>query len=279
MDESGEGQGRRPETLIRQELMEVVAKVEASPGYQSDRQRQEQVLSKVVGDNIIEELRGFLLAAQIEDDEFKKIKGEQNFEMDRESRLRGEIFERLVRAEFAQGTPLEEELTTLFHEPARFGLKEQVGKALRNPDLAFVELDEQTHVVRIYGAGEAKLGKLGKQVFKQLSEGGFKRGMLVIAEVVNETKDLDEHGLGVLARAGRLELDEHMKTTLVVPADRDENDLSSFIREGQFTKPKLQEFRELLENREKVEILKSSFGIKEVVAMTDLIMKKIDAVG
>jgi hypothetical protein len=190
-------------------------------------------------------------------------------------RMRGKLFEMLINADptFGERTPLELELLSLAHNPNAYNLGKELGYH-RNPDMAFLIVEKSDGVV-IEGIGESKLGLLNERSFHQLSETGFARGIRALVDVVNNLPDPEAHGLVEVARA-RSELGSDMPLLsvspeftqlVVVPANRKPEWSSTLINRREFTVDKRNEFRELLNDTERVLVRRAAFSTAEVGAL------------
>jgi len=118
----------------------------------------------------------------------------------------------------------------------------------RNPDLAFIEVTKKGDII-IEAVGEAKLGSLDRAA-DQLGKGGFRQGLTKMSEVLNKMGDLSKLGLKELGKArGEIRLSNSFKQILIVPADRDSEEL--------------ERFSDLIGDKNQVRAQKSSFSTKK----------------
>lgn len=277
----GEGIGfEQPETVenkgIADELGRVLESVPPKENYPPDRELQRSILDQLP-ENLVEELHAHLIVVE---------GGKEAESSAEESKLRGELFERLATAQYGRagaGTQdprlaeeLSQELVQLMHDPRRFGLEEQIG-GIRNPDLAFFKINDQGKV-EIEAAGEVKLGLLTPRAAHQIG-GGFREGTRKMVEVVNRMGKPEDSGLLAVAqsrtRGGYLSASENLKVKLIVPADRNPEKVKSLVNRGIFPREDYVRLLELLKNKDEVEILKSAFSRQEVAAMADHLIGKI----
>lgn len=190
-------------------------------------------------------------------------------------RMRGKLFEMLINADptFGQRSALELELLSLAHSPGLYGLGKELGYH-RNPDMAFLIVEKSDGVV-IQGIGESKLGLLNERSFHQLSETGFARGIKALVHVVNNLPNPEAYGLVEVARAKKelggdmplLSVAPEFTQLVVVPANRKPEWSSTLINRREFTVDKRNEFRELLNDTERVLVRRAAFSTAEVGAL------------
>ncbi len=220
----------------------------------TDEQRQKKLaILKGLSPSLITELHGHLQAVTVEEGIFfgggKKNNKEKLGEEKDKRILRGKLFEMLVEQENAQSrTPVSEEILGLMHNPDRFGLARELG-LYRNPDLAFVKVDEVTGRITIEAAGEAKLGRLDYRSFRQFETGGFIKGFQVLTAVLNGRKDLADSGLRSIA-GKEVILSDSFKQILIVPSDRRAGDKRDLIKTKDFRRRNLDQMVALLDQIE-----------------------------
>lgn len=244
---------------LKARLWETLLGTETEKEYVPDRARQQVVFERLNWETFSEELG-------------KETGGSGE---GAGKRMRGKLFEMLINADptFGQRSALELELLSLAHSPDAYGLGKELGYH-RNPDMAFLIVEKSDGVV-IEGIGESKLGLLNERSFHQLSETGFARGIKALVEVVNNIPDPEVYGLVEVARARRelgsdtplLSVAPEFTQLVVVPANRKPEWSSTLINRREFTVDKRNEFRELLNDTERVLVRRAAFSTAEVGAL------------
>ncbi|MBU0649713.1 hypothetical protein KJ605_01760 [Patescibacteria group bacterium] len=266
---------------VRESLVTTLTEV-SKAGWASLETKREII--SLLSDNLVEELHAHLVAVDIENANYGKSDSESKEEQ--LAILRGELFERLVYAEFVydlqhkrSGAELElaQEALALFHDPERFNIR----GGGRNPDLTIIDIN--TH--QIVGIMDAKLGLLGYQAYLQMK--GFEKNMSDILGHVRDERSSttadefkSEHGLS--EDIAQLTLSDNVKKTFVLPADRRNKDTKQLIKsinketgDYEFPTPEEQrDFEQMLIGRE-IQLSTSRFYYNEIKAMTKTILAQI----
>lgn len=263
--------------LVRK-LIAALDAVPADPGYTPDRQRQQAVFTRLP-DTLMLELKAHRYASDREQRFHEERLGLPHAEQDERMVMRGKVFELLVSADPAIHVPSQagEELLALLHGPNRFNLAQTLGYP-RNPDLAFLVVEEKDGGLIIKAAGECKLGRLNARALKQL-DGGFLQGFTKAMEVINHRSDLSSYGLTELSRIQqaarsqpflRLAPDFHLR--LVVPANRDTRDTDNLLKTEELSPAERERFHELLGHDGTVTVVKAAFSIAEVATIAHALL-------
>jgi hypothetical protein len=165
---------------------------------------------------------------------------------------------------------LDEQLTTLFHNPDRFNYSEI--SHLRNPDLSFVETDADGKTLTVVGVGEAKSSlKLDERCLLQFKY--FHRNLDKVANFINSRSDCEEHGLNHFGTGEdktflNVNSEENFDQYLIVTSDMKidkENPRSGFkmVGEGALSEQNAQIFEKMIKEG-KIIIKKSSFSHQEL---------------
>jgi len=173
---------------------------------------------------------------------------------------------------------LDEQLTTLFHNPDRYNYQEL--SHLRNPDISFVETDINGKTLKVIGVGEAKSSfRLDRRCLSQFSY--FHKNLNKVANFINEREDCDQHGLkhfgkGVEKTTIKVNEKEQFNQYLIVTHDINidiSNPKKYFKTKGYGAlSDKEQNVFENMIQTGKIKIIKSSFSHQDL----DLLVAKIE---
>lgn len=228
--------------------------------------RKQNILRKMTSDGrLVEEFDAQLRTVEIE------YQGRGKTIEDEARQLRGLLFEDLVSTQYGIDSEISDKLVSLIHDPERFRLTEQMGY-LQNPDVAFVETDEEKQILIIKAVGEIKLGLLDFRSFRQL--GSYNDNVDKLAKVLNSS-DLADQGLADIAKAGRVEVADDFKVVLYIPADRDASNKRSLIYKQDFYRAgDFDRFVKILESPQ-FQVEESVFTKQEVADLASTLMGKI----
>lgn len=173
---------------------------------------------------------------------------------------------------------LDEQLTTLFHNPGRFNYKEL--SHLRNPDISFVETDIDGKTLKVVGVGEAKSSyRLDQRCLIQFKR--FHQNLNKVADFINQRDDCEEHGIrhfgiGKDKTTIKINSEDTFNQYLIVTRDmdidiRDPQKKFKLSGEGALTQTEQELFSKMIQEG-KIKILKSSFSHQEL----DLLVEKIE---
>lgn len=247
-----------------------------SEGKHQDRGKKMELL-KMLSPNIVQELNGFLINDQIEDDIHKKRKGEPLRLINERAILESRLFELLVETENINlKTPAGDEVLALMHNPLVFGeeFAAEIGTGF-NPDGAIIGVTPEGEIT-VEGFYDAKLVRRGKHLNKracrQFSSDGFRRTLNKIALSVNSKTGLEQYGLREIARRGsKIEISPNIVQVLIVPADCDTNNL---LPDDLSPQEKLK-YAAMLANSKEIEVRKSIFTCDELSAMAEILYQKV----
>lgn len=179
------------------------------------------------------------------------------------------------------------------HEPDRFGFDWYLDK---HPDTAWLNATED-HRILIEGAGEITTGKLSKKKYLQLGENGYGFALSRICRNLNSlsSEEAASHGLKEFGASGvQVEVSNNFRQYLVVRRDMDLSqegisanvgpvatneeyrNLSKKDQKRYFSQTEHDRFVSLLTDKDRTEIINAAFTNKEIVALTTLIMSKIN---
>jgi hypothetical protein len=184
----------------------------------------------------------------------------------------------------------EKKILSVANDPARYHLDWHVG---RNPDVAWLELDDQGRVI-IKGIGEITTSRqLNKRKYLQLGESGFAANLRNVARKLNNLKDGDERGLSEFGEGKKqVEVAPQLKRYLMVHHDLDTspeglenslgesvsneefNHLSEVDKKKVFSESEKHSFIDILNSSNTV-IIKSVFNNCEINLITAYIFEKI----
>lgn len=231
-------------------------------------------LIKQISENLVEDMDGFLQGEAANELIYAEFTGKQLDGFNERSHLRGELFERLVTAEYVSNPPeVGIEVLSLMHNPDRFNFLTELGY-VRNPDLATIEMDAENNLV-ITEAADAKLGKFNWRMYQQFKKSGFREGMETMASAVNACSNLEEQGLLALneyrTKGKTIEVSSGFEQHVIVPYDRDVDHPESLINEKDFRDPtEYDDFVRMLKEEE-ITVIPSTFTIQEVTKMATIL--------
>ncbi len=215
------------------------------------------------------------------------------------SLIQGEIFELLVdiqaknegyRTKNKGLTPeqkllLEEQsqlLLAVAHSPEVFGLTQF--RAVRNPDLAWIQVDQAGNLV-IKGIAEAKsTDHLDSRAYRQLSKTGFRTTLADIANAINNLEDADLHGLKGFGKNGTLiTIDpEVIQYVVVCKGQKPTNHeaMRKFVKPTNYDKHPLtnteqEDFARILSGQDHTVMLESPFTRDEIISLTKHLLKNV----
>lgn len=264
------------ESNVTQQLIEAIDNLY---GQETPNREQKIALIQQISENLVEEIDAYLQAEEINSRIYAEFHGNSPKEFLEGAHLRGELFERLASAEYVSDPPeIGEEILSLMRNPDRFNFLEELGY-VRNPDLAVVELNAEGNLT-ILQAGDAKLGTFNYRMYRQFKDSGFKAGMETMAEAINSTSNLAEHGLESLQVAkdigSKIEISPDYSQYVIVPYDRDVDNPESLIKKSDFRNPaEYEDFKKMLEN-EDITVVPSIFTTQEVYEMSKVLEDLID---
>jgi len=228
---------------------------------------------------LVNALANYYVSAQREDDRFKKDNGEEPKELDLRRVIKGRLFEMIAQSEeniernregFGETTLQERELLRLLHSPSSFGLQDLwQGK---NPDLAFVKMDENG--ITVEAVGEAKsVKKLDRRCASQLSSSGIEATLRRTVDWLNRNRSrLKTVGLTALSKTkGDFKIADDFVQVLVVPKDMDTTTTAAMVNPDSFADypGEYEAFARLISEGERVVVRKSVFTTNELWEMTD----------
>lgn len=246
---------------------------------------------------LVNTLASYYVSAQKEDDRFKRNKGEKPKELNLRKVIKGRLFEMIAQSEEnlirdregigMKATLQERELLRLLHDPSSFGLEDLwQGK---NPDLAFVKMDENG--ITVEAVGEAKsVTKLDRRCASQLASTGIEATLRRTVDWLNRNRSrLKTVGLTALSKTkGDFKIADDFVQVLVVPRDMDIETTHSMIDRWSFTDDKgvdhpdeYEAFARLLsekgEKAKRVFVRKSVFTTNELWEMTNRLEPLVSA--
>lgn len=230
------------------------------------------------GVDLVEELRGHLRAVRIEEQTFAAKQKREERPINDAQVLRGKLFEELIRKEKLESkSSLANEMLALAHDPERFDLEDFLGM-WKNPDLAIIKITDSGFVIE--AIGEAKLGLLDRRAFDQLKKWGFWEGLSETVRILNHIDNLSKCGLKEIGQRkgkGEILIAPSFKQHVFIPANRNSEDIRSLIdqQKGGLSEEETERFIGLLENKKLISIEKSVFSTHDVVAMAEVLLKKI----
>lgn len=242
----------------------------------SDSSPQQIVLDRLPA-NLVEELHNYAVETQREQDEFSKINGIPPAKIDLKRTVKGRLFELLAEAEMQEDESEQaKELLKLLHNPKQYDPTGELRHG-RNPDLAFVQVDENG--ITINGVGEVKSGKhLDRRCYSQLSDTGIRKTLEKTVEWLNRHRgQLEGWGLPALAQTeGEFNISDKFKQTLIVPRNMDISNPIGMINDRDFGDHKMfGDFLRLLRDPEKMIIKQSCFSSKDLDKMTETILPEV----
>jgi len=184
----------------------------------------------------------------------------------------------------------ESKILSFANNPHRFGFETE---STRNPDVAWLDLDEDGRVV-IKGVGEITVThQLNKRKFLQLSDTGFAQTLRFAARFLNSLEDGEKYGLPEFGKGKKkLEVASKIKTYLVVHHDMDTcsdgllnsignavsdaeySHLSPIEKKKVFSQSEKEAFHRFLTSPDTV-IIKSVFSNYDCHIITEFIIQKI----
>ena len=243
------------------------------------------------GDSIIER-REYTLAELIVDEQ----NGNGHYHQGIPSAIvQGEFFELLVEIqareylkesdnpENKEGLDkMSETLLAVAHNPDVFGLEEY--DKLRNPDLAWLQVDDEGNLV-VTACVEAKSSlHLNSQAYQQLRPEGFRTTLRQLANDINKLEKPDSHGLTGFGITGKKILihDEIVQYIVVCKGTKPttNQEAEKMVKPTNFDKKPLSEdeqtdFVRLLTNDPQVILIESPFSHNEIKRMAVFLTNKI----
>lgn len=222
------GSSGATESIIDHERENMVMELGKCIVEDADKERKLQYLAQIM-DITPERMHGYVFNAQLESDAFAERAKRPKVELNTRSVIAGYLFENLATAEFNPGNnEIAEEVLSVLHNAKVFDLFNKLGQ-IRNPDLAYIEIDPETQNITIIGAGECKLGLLDWRAVQQLT-GKLGENIDNVCDVINNLEDKQAHGLLNIAESGKkLEVGDRFVQTLIVPKDRDISSIRNLI--------------------------------------------------
>ncbi|MCL4384206.1 hypothetical protein M1116_02040 [Patescibacteria group bacterium] len=261
--------------MVIDKIPDTVSTVENQLPLTPQESGKQNILNRLPA-NLPEQLGNYVRKVQQEEDEYSQRKGLPQHQIDKRRTVKGRFFEMLARAEMQEEDSAQAaELLQLLHNPEDYDRNRELVIG-RNPDLAFVEVDEEG--ITIKGVGEVKSGKhLDRRCFSQLAGTGIRKTLeRTVAWLNRHRGKLEELGLEALAKTeGEFKVAKDFKQTLVVPSDVDSNPLSLIDYRDFPDRKMFGDFLKLLQDGQRVEIKKSSFSSNEINKMVEVLLPEI----
>jgi len=295
----GEGENTEPisqERNIRDEFVDVI---KITKDRDIKRGIEQLQIIHELPEDIIEKTYAFLQAFQIESAKFSS--GSPDYLV-----VEGYLNEILANIQIKQTRPelrgstdpeirkqldvYEGKILEVASNPDRYRLGSYGG---RNPDAAWLELDDQGKII-IKGVGEITAShQLNKRKYLQLSDTGFISNLRTVSQILNYLTDGESLGLGEFGVGKKqVEVANDIKRYLFVNNDFDASTLgvnkmiAKSISDEKYSQLDEWHKKRVLSNSEKLAfidilnspnttIIKSAFSNEEIKSLTKLVMEKI----
>ncbi|MFZ2663766.1 MAG: hypothetical protein WAX66_00140, partial [Patescibacteria group bacterium] len=154
----------------------------------------------------------------------------------------------------------------IVQNPKKLGLDQYLG-IQKNPDIAYVEVDDKTHRIIVKGAADAKFGKLGKHSFNQIKESGFKRTFQRVTSRLpllspGSLSKLGLNNLGKVFKSG-MDVSEDFTQVLIFPSDAEIGNKYCLIDSKELEHFEVDLLFNLLSKKD-IEVTTSCFSHKDV---------------